>query len=68
MQMSYEEYRNATKRKDSLDELVDNLHADIMADKLLTVEEMLRGIPTDAEFREMIRRDDDTIAPVLKKR
>jgi len=68
MQMSYEEYRNATKRKDSLDELFDNLHADIMADKPLTVEKLLRGIPTDAEFREMLSRDADTIAPVLKKR
>jgi hypothetical protein len=41
--MSHEEYRNATKRKDSLDERFDNLHADI-------------------------KREADTIAPVLKKR
>jgi hypothetical protein len=42
MQMSYEEYKNATKRKDSLDIMFDNLHA--------------------------IKREADTIAPVLKKR
>ena len=70
MLMTHKEYKNATKRTrdvDSLDELFNNLHADIMADKPLTVEELLRGIPTDAEFRVTIMRDAVTIDATLKK-
>jgi len=67
MLMTHKEYKNATKRArdvDSLDELFNNLHADIMADK---PEDLLRDIPTGEEFRAAILRDADTINATLKK-
>ena len=82
MQMSHEEYKNASKRqKKWLDEMkmptIEEMIADmptdeefrtkILAGKLLTTEELLSDVPNDAEFREMLRRDAYTIESILKK-